>query len=193
MPLDPNTLDRLAAMLRGGATNREAVLALGIDKQTAARYRAALGIGPAPKQPAPNRSTLTLAEKFATFTRPIEGGHLEWTGNRKRQTNTPVFTHRERLYTARSVAFRIGKGRDPQGYVTAECDYPGCVAPQCVEDEPGRTAVRDSLAKVIGTATNLAECGRGHATAEHRRYDRGGNPYCGTCHADAKRARQAAA
>ncbi|MFF9338075.1 hypothetical protein ACF1AI_37600, partial [Streptomyces albogriseolus] len=76
------------------------------------------------------------------------------------------------------------------GTVTAECDHLGCVAPACVEDEPGRTRARGQLAAVLGLATPLTECGRGHATANHRRYDRDGHPYCGACRAltDARKA-----
>ncbi|MEV6536949.1 hypothetical protein AB0M86_46640 [Streptomyces sp. NPDC051639] len=192
MPLDSGTVDRLADLFREGATNRAAALTLGIDRQTAGRYRDTLGFGPAPKRPAYNRSSLTIEQKFITHTQPVEGGHLEWTGRRTRSNGTPMFTHRERSYTARSIAFRIATGRAPDGYVTAECDNPECVAPAHVEDEPGRTRIRAQLAAVLGIATALTECGRGHNTATHRRYDRDGHAYCGTCHADAKRARLAA-
>jgi hypothetical protein len=192
MPLDLATVDRLAALLREGATNKAASLALGIDKTTAARYRATLEIGPAPKRPSPARSPLTVEEKFLTYTQPIEGGHMKWTGRRTKVNGTPTFTHHERTYTARSISFRAATGRAPDGYVTAECDYEDCVAPGHMEDEPGRTRIRAQLAAVLGTATPLAECNRGHDTATHRRYTPGGAPYCGTCHTEAKRARLAA-
>ncbi|MEU8950925.1 hypothetical protein [Streptomyces sp. NPDC048489] len=192
MPLDTATVDRLAAMLRAGATNREAALTLSLDKSTPARYRAILGIGPAPARPAVNRSPLTVEQKFATFTEPLDGDHLAWTGRRTRSNGTPTFTHRERTYTARSVAFRAATGRDPEGYVTTECEVPECVAPAHVADEPTRTRLRAQLAAVLGTATDLVECNRGHATAQHRRYTPDGAPYCGTCHTDMKRARLAA-
>ncbi|MFJ2017218.1 hypothetical protein [Streptomyces nodosus] len=104
-----------------------------------------------------------------------------------------MFTHQGTYYRARAVAFELRTGRAPVGYVKAECDYPECVAPQCVEDEPGRNRARAQLAAVVGTATDLVECTRGHDTATHRRYDRDGRPYCGTCHAEAARTRQAAA
>lgn len=191
--LDTATRDRLAAMLRDGATNKAAALALGLDKATPARYRALLGLGPAPKQPSPTRSPLTVEEKFATYTKPLDGGHMEWTGRRTRSNGTAVFTHRERTYTARSIGFRVSNGRDPEGYVTAECDYEGCVAPDHLADEPGRTHVRAQLAAVLGRTSRLSECTRGHAVAEHRRYTPDGLPYCGTCHALTKRARLAEA
>ncbi|MEU0037219.1 hypothetical protein [Streptomyces sp. NPDC006333] len=192
MPLDTATVDRLAAMLREGATNKAAALALGLGRDTPARYRAALGIGPAPKGPAYNRSPLTIEQKFMTFTQPLDGGHLAWTGRRTRSNGTPTFTHRERTYTARSIAFRAAAGRDPDGYVTAECEFPECVAPAHVADEPARTRLRAQLAAVLGTATDLVECNRGHSTAQHRRYTPDGAPYCGTCHTEMKRARLAA-
>ncbi|MGC0427644.1 hypothetical protein RKD32_003999 [Streptomyces sp. SAI-195] len=194
MPLDTTTVQTLAELFAQGATNNDAVRALGIDKSTAARYRTRLGFGPAPKRPAPNRSTLTVEQKVMTFMRSVEGGHMEWAGRRTKNTGTPVFTHHERTYTARSIAFRAHTGRDPEGYVTAECDQPEwCVAPAHLEDEPGRTRARAALAVITGRATSLVECNRGHATAEHRRYLPDGAPYCGACHAEAKHARQAAA
>ncbi|MFE1070967.1 hypothetical protein ACFW5W_07025 [Streptomyces sp. NPDC058783] len=194
MPLDPKTVDRLAELFAQGATNNDAVRALGIDKSTAARYRTRLGFGPAPKRPSPCRSTLTVEQKVMTLMQPTAGGHMEWTGRRTKSNGTPVFTHHERTYTARSIAFRAHTGRDPEGYVTAECDQPEwCVAPEHLEDEPGRTRARAALAVVTGRATPLVECNRGHATAEHRRYLPDGSPYCGACHAENKRAHRAAA
>lgn len=194
MPLDTATVDRLAELFAQGATNNDAARALSVNKSTAARYRAQLGFGPAPKRPSPCRSTLTLEQKVTTLMRPMAGEHMEWTGRRTKSNGTPVFTHRERTYTARSIAFRAHNGRAPEGYVTAECDEPDwCVAPAHMEDEPGRTRARQALAIITGRATPLVECARGHATAEHRRYLPDGSPYCGACHAEAKAARRAAA
>ncbi|MCZ9350752.1 hypothetical protein NGM36_13240 [Streptomyces mutabilis] len=193
MQLAPATVQALADLFAQGATNKAAARALGIDKDTAARYRARLGFGPA-KQPTPaNRSTLTLAEKWQTFVRSVEGGHMEWTGRRRSNGGTMVFTHHSREYGARVVAFQIRTGRRPVGRVTAECDRPGCVAPQCVEDDPGRTHSRGQYAAVIGLATPLTECTNGHPTAEHRRFNRDGSPYCAACHAAADARRKAAA
>ncbi|MFH9430266.1 hypothetical protein ACH4JZ_18485 [Streptomyces sp. NPDC017615] len=192
MPLTTATADALAEMLRQGATNIEAAHALGIDKGTAARHRAVLGIGPATKRPAHNRSTLTVEEKFATYTQPLDNGHMAWTGRLHKTAGTPVFTHREKTFTARSIAFRVATGRKPDGNVIPECDWSECVAPGHVQDEPGRTRLRSQLAAVVGTATPLVECNRGHSTAEHRRYTPNGHPYCGTCHALMKQARTGA-
>ncbi|MFJ7337850.1 hypothetical protein ACIQUU_31955 [Streptomyces sp. NPDC101116] len=182
MQLSPATVDRLAELFAAGASNKAARRELGIDVSTAARYRTKLGFGAAP-QPAPNRSPLTLEQKWRTFARPVEGGHMQWTG-RRRAGRPPAFTHHGREHTARTVAFRIATGRTPDGYVTAECDAPEwCVAPEHVADEPTRTKLRAALAVVIGVESQLTECTRGHDAATHRRYDRDGRPYCGTCHA----------
>ncbi|MFF1686050.1 hypothetical protein [Streptomyces sp. NPDC058254] len=188
--LDDTTRDRLAAMLRDGATNRTAARTLGIDKATAARYRTALGLPPATPPPPRNRSDLTVEEKFATYLRPVEDGHAEWTGRRAKSNGTPTFSHHSQTYTARSIGFRIRTGRDPVGYVTTECDRKNCVAPDHLADEPGRIERRAQLAEESGRPTQIVECGRGHDVATHRRYTPGGNAYCGTCHTITKQARK---
>ncbi|GGW68197.1 hypothetical protein [Streptomyces griseoloalbus] len=192
MTLDKATVDRLAEMFAAGASNKAARRELGIGVDTAARYRAKLGYPPA-KQTAPPRSPLTLTEKWATHTRPAEDGHMQWTGRHRPDTGTRVFTHHGREYTARAVAFRIRTGRDPIGYVTAECDHPGCVAPACMEDEPGRTRTRAALADIRGFAAPPDQCTAGHPTAEHWRYERDGRGYCAACHTTRARARKDAA
>ncbi|MEH0470854.1 hypothetical protein QA943_18700 [Streptomyces sp. B21-097] len=189
--LATEAVDRLAELFHQGATNAAAARALGISKTTAGDWRRRLDIAPAPQQPAANRSPLTLEQKWAQHARPVEGGHFQWTGRHRADTGTRVFTHHAREYTARATAFVIGNGRPPRGKVTAECDAPEwCVSPAHVEDTPGRTKLREALAIVQGTASPLTECTRGHAAADHRRYDRDGRPYCGACHAitDARKA-----
>ncbi|MFH8530495.1 hypothetical protein ACH4GE_18995 [Streptomyces tendae] len=189
--LDPAIVDRLATLYRAGTNDAEAARIVGISKSTAGMWRRRLAIGPAPKQPSPLLSPLTLAEKWHTFARPVEGGHMEWTGP-VRESGTMAFTHHGREYTARAAAFRIRTGRAPVGRVTAECEHPGCVAPACVEDDPGRARSRAQYSAVVGRATPLTECTAGHPTATHRRYDRNGRPYCAACHANAAARRKAA-
>ncbi|MFI6860155.1 hypothetical protein ACIBKZ_09615 [Streptomyces sp. NPDC050421] len=191
--LTADTLTRIADLLAAGATNAAIARELGLDKATPARYRRLLGIGPAPVPPAPNRTNLTIAEAWERYTQPRAGGHREWTGRRATGSRTPVFTYRERTYTARKTAFQIAAGREPNGYVTVECDYADCVEPAHLADLPARTRVRAQLAAVLGRVSQLTECTRGHAVAEHRRYLPNGSPYCGTCQDEAHHARKAAA
>ncbi|MEV4966689.1 hypothetical protein AB0886_09815 [Streptomyces sp. NPDC024062] len=192
-PITAATRNRVISMLEQGATNRAIAAELGIDKTTPARYRRQLGIAPAAPVPPPNRTNLTLTEAWERHTKPTKNGHREWTGRRTKVGDTPVFTHGERTHTARKVAFQIAAGREPDGYVTVECDYAECVEPTHLADLPGRTRVRAQLAAVLGRTSQLTECTRGHAVAEHRRYLPDGSPYCGTCVDENKRASRAAA
>ncbi|MFJ5143277.1 hypothetical protein [Streptomyces sp. NPDC088707] len=191
-PLPASLREQVTTMLEAGATNRAIAAELGLDKGTPARYRAALGIPAAPRPPRSCR-TDSVEERFHSFARQVDGGHMEWTGRRVKIGRTPVFSYNARTLTARSVAFRIARGRDPRGYVTAECEFEGCVAPAHVADEPSRTQLRAQLASLMGLDLSLTECGRGHETATHRRYLPDGHPYCGACVALAHDARRAAA
>lgn len=187
MPLSPAVAAALADLLRDGATDTAAADALGINRGTAARYCRTLGLPPAPRRPV-NRSPLTLSEAFMECTRPAAGGHREWTG-RRTSGGTPTMTHQGIDYTGRRAAWTIAAGRPPTGYVTAECDAPDwCVAPEHMQDEPGRTRLRGQLAAVLGRTSEITECTRGHDIADHRRYDRTGRAYCALCHAIAKQA-----
>ncbi|MDT0382900.1 hypothetical protein RM572_29565, partial [Streptomyces sp. DSM 42041] len=86
----------------------------------------------------------TLEEKWAANTRPLEGGHLEWTGERVGTSRSPIKRYREQLYSPGAIAFRMRTGRHAVGRVQAECGVHQCVAPACVEDQPGRKARRDA-------------------------------------------------
>ncbi|MFC8584195.1 hypothetical protein ACFUGD_06520 [Streptomyces sp. NPDC057217] len=135
-----------------------------------------------------------ITQKFTANTRAVDGGHREWTGPRY-QSGTlgrAVIRHEGKLWTARKLAFVIATGRLPEGYLTSECDHRGCVAPEHVADRPARTAIRAQLAAVQGR-TSADQCRHGHPAAEHRKYHSDGVSYCGTCHAEAVRARRAAA
>ncbi|WP_406014355.1 hypothetical protein OG520_22290 [Streptomyces sp. NBC_00984] len=189
--IDDATRNRLIALLESGATNRAIAAELGLDKTTPARYRRLLGIGPATLPP-PRRCTLTIDEKWATFARPAEDGHMQWTG-RLASGVTPVMTHQSRTIMARPVAYRIRTGRDPVGYVKPGCGAAWCVAPEHQEDEQDRTRERAELGTILGRRTSITECARGHAVAGHRRYLPNGRAYCGTCQDEASHARRAAA
>lgn len=93
------------------------------------------------------KATITADQKWATFTRPTEGGHLAWTGHH-RAGQTPMFMLHGHNYSARRIAFRIAHGREPQGRVRAGCGWPPCVAPDHVED----AAMRAQYAAIFGGA-----------------------------------------
>lgn len=137
---------------------------------------------------------MDIHQKFAAHTRTVAGGHMEWTGRQYRPgaIGTAVIRHEGKIWPARRLAFVIANGRMPDGYLTAECEHAGCVAPEHVADEPARTALRAQLAAVMGRTSALV-CAKGHPTAEHRKYHSDGEGYCGTCHAETVRARRATA
>lgn len=124
----------------------------------------------------------TIDELFRARTEPLDGGHLRWTGYTSKRGVGSV-RHGGRIHTAARVAFRIHHGRDPQGYCTAECGMPGCVAPEHIDDDTTRTRNRAVYAVLIGLESPADECRRGHAAPEHRRYARDGRPYCAACNA----------
>ena len=123
----------------------------------------------------------TLEAAWAARARETDSGHMEWTGERGTSAGTPVMRYREQAYTARAIAFRLRTGRDPIGYVTAECGHNGCVAPAHVEDTPGRARVREQYRYLTGITRRAATCRRGHDQAIHGRYDNRGHAYCNTC------------
>jgi hypothetical protein len=92
-------------------------------------------------------STVTVEQKWATFTQPTTDGHLAWTGY-LREGTCPVLKHQGEDYTARKVAFRIANGREPEGRVKAGCGWPPCVAPAHMED----ARLRALYAAVLGAA-----------------------------------------
>ncbi|MET9099988.1 hypothetical protein [Streptomyces antibioticus] len=166
----------IRALLRAGRSGNAVALELGVDRAAVRRIRAEAGIPTPPVQP------LSLEEKWAAHTRMLEGGHREWTGERVGKSRTPVMRYREKSYSPFAIAFRQRTGRDPVGQAKAECDLHQCVAPEHVEDEPGRTRLREQLSLVMGRAPRKPRCRRGHDQAEHGRYSPDGVPYCQTCH-----------
>jgi hypothetical protein len=131
--------------------------------------------------PVPPQHTHTLESKWAERTRPVEGGHLEWTGERNKVSGTPLIRYREQSHTAAAVAFRMRTGRDPVGPVKAECSVHQCVAPGHVEDVPGRDRLREQLRFLLGKGERPAWCRRDHDQAEHGRLLPDGGAYCKAC------------
>lgn len=162
-------------LINQGRSTSAIVRELHVDKVAVRRIREEMGV------PSPALQPLTLEEKWATFTEPVEGGHLRWTGSRGTCSGTPLLRYREKTYTAGAIAYRQRTGRDPVGQVRAECDMTQCVAPAHVEDEPGRKQLREQLRYLLGKGERPAYCRHGHDQAEHGRYLRDGTAYCEAC------------
>lgn len=182
-PLDHPKADQICDLIDEGLTNTTIGQRLHLERQTVGRIRRALGIANVARQP------LTLEQKWANFTRPLEGGHLEWVGERQSASGTPVIRYREQAYTAARVAFRIRHGRDPEGYTKSECGMQHCVAPDHVDDTATRDRDRRTLAVVVGRRTRVERCVAGHDLEVHGRYGSKGDRYCREC----KRLKAAAA
>jgi hypothetical protein len=167
----------IIAMLREGHSNSRIARELRCDKARVRRLRAELDL------PAyiPTEQTRTIEEKWASCTRPVDGGHLEWTGERGTAAGTPLLSYKDKHHSAAAVAFRVRTGRDPEGYVIADCGMKHCVAPEHVEDEPGRARNREQLRYVLGGRPRKGHCVHGHDQAEHGAYEADGRAYCREC------------
>ncbi|GHH30001.1 hypothetical protein [Streptomyces rubradiris] len=185
MPAPVNASDTdILALLRDGYSNLRISRELHVDKTRVARLRRKYDIPNVTLQP------LTLEEKWATRTKLIDGGHLEWLGERAGATSTPVMRYKEASYSPAAIAFEKKHGRPPQGYVKAECEYPHCVAPDHVNDEAGRQEARRKVRAERGLGDLPTQCVRGHDQAEHGRLEPDGSAYCGMCKVLDKRAQR---
>jgi hypothetical protein len=173
-PLNATNAD-IIAMLRDGHSNLRISRELRCDKTRVARLRHELGLPGVALQP------LTLEQKWTACTRPVDGGHLEWTGPRSTTSGTPVMRYKEVGYSPAAVAFTMKHGRDPQGYVRAECGFKQCVAPGHVNDEAGRQQARLARRAERGLGNVPEKCVAGHALSEHAKFEPDGTAYCGLC------------
>lgn len=177
-PTPPNaTVDQIVAALRAGRSVNQVARELRVDRARVRRIRNAHGI------PAfvPVEQTRTLEEKWATYTRPLNGGHLEWTGERGAASGTPVLRYKDAYHSPASIAFRIRHGRDAEGYAIADCEVQHCIAPDHVEDEAGRKRNREQLRYLTGGQERKPFCAHGHDQAEHGSYGPNGVAYCREC------------
>lgn len=182
-PLNATRAD-IVAMLRDGYSNSRISRELRCDKTRVARLRIELGLPHVVLQP------LTLEQKWASKTRPVDGGHLEWTGERAKTTGTPLMRYKEVGYSPAGIAFQMRHGRPPKGYVKAECDFPHCVALDHVNDEAGRLEARKQVRAERGLGDIPAKCVSGHDMAEHVKFETDGRAYCGLCKVLDKRAQR---
>jgi hypothetical protein len=167
------TSEQIVAALHEGKSVNMISRELRADRGRIRKIRAELGL-PVHVQV---QQPLTLEEKWAASTRPIEGGHLEWTGERRNAAGTPAMRYKDRYVSPAAIAFRIGHGRDAVGYAIADCGLKHCIAPDHVDDEAGRIAARGKLR----SSGRKPYCGHGHDQARHGRYAPNGVAYCEAC------------
>lgn len=99
--------------------------------------------------PATTTSVITIDQKWATHTTPVDGGHLAWSGPRG-PYGTPILCHGNGRHQARAVAFRQQYGRAPVGQVRPACGETWCVAPAHVLDRPGRACLEGQYTAIFG-------------------------------------------
>lgn len=178
------TREQIIAALHEGKSTGAIARELRADRGRVRAIRAELGIPAYVQIPQP----LTLEQKWQANTRHVDGGHLEWTGERQSTSGTPVLRYWPKSYSPAAIAFRIKYGRDAQGYAYAECGVKHCVAPDHVEDEAGRARTREQLRYLTGGQERPERCVHGHDQAEHGRYEADGRAYCEACKRERKHA-----
>jgi hypothetical protein len=174
----------IITLLQEGHSNTRISRELHCDKTRVARIRTELGLPTF----TPTEQARTIQEKWTQHTRPLDGGHLEWTGERATRSGTPVMRYKEQYYSPAAVAFETKHDRQPEGYVRAECGRPHCVAPDHVNDEAGRRQARQAIRAQRGLGDAPAVCGAGHDQTVHGKYGTDGVAYCGLCKLLDKRA-----
>ncbi|MFF7234429.1 hypothetical protein [Streptomyces sioyaensis] len=120
-----------------------------------------------------------LAAQFTTRTRPLEGGHREWTGTTRTASGAGRFRHKGRDYTSYQAAFILRAGRAPVGTVRPTCEHPRCCDPAHVDDQATRQRDRAALAAVKGMQHRPPACE--HDQAVHGRHRADGKRYCNAC------------
>ncbi|WP_406501543.1 hypothetical protein OHA04_27390 [Streptomyces sp. NBC_01590] len=156
---------------------------LHVDRAAVRRIRDLAGIPFVPPKFA------TADEKWTTLLRPVDGGHVEWLGQRSGRSGTPVMRFREKSVSPAGIAFKQRTGRNPVGQVRAECEFRHCMAPDHIDDEPGRLRERGQLRAIKGNPAPSGTCPHGHDQAEHVKYEPDGTAYCGVCNREQRRAR----
>ncbi|MFJ8146610.1 hypothetical protein ACIQ6R_16285 [Streptomyces sp. NPDC096048] len=120
----------VAELLHAGYGDRTIARRLGVTAASVTAARATLGLPPGRAGHKPAGSPEDL---FWRRTKPVDGGHLEWTGHRTNK-GVAAIKWQGTAYTAGRIAYRIRYGEDPVGHTHAPCGYDGCVAPAHVED-----------------------------------------------------------
>ncbi|MFG2404206.1 hypothetical protein ACGFR8_07680 [Streptomyces brevispora] len=154
---------------------------LHVDRAAVRRIRDLAGVSYHPQ------GFATAEEKWSSFVRPVDDGHLEWTGERGGRSGTPVMRFREKSVSPSGIAFRKRSGRNPVGQVRPECGVRHCQEPDHVEDEPGRQQLRATLRAIRGLPAPSGPCRYGHDQTEHGLLEEDGTSYCGQCKREQKR------
>lgn len=136
----------VAELLHAGCSDHEIARRLHVCERTAGAARTALGI---PSHKPGRHAADSPQDLFRARTRPVDGGHLEWTGYRT-NAGVPFFRWMKKGFTAGRIAFVMRHNRQPVGYVRPGCDYPHCVAPDHVEDQPMRDQLKTQMASIFG-------------------------------------------
>ncbi|MHA4819355.1 hypothetical protein ACXZ65_33955 [Streptomyces aculeolatus] len=126
-----------------------------------------------------------LAEQFARRSRPVEGGHREWTGTSRTASGGGRFRHAGRDYTAAQAAFILRTGRAPVGLVRPACEHPHCCEPAHVDDRAARQLEREALADITGMEHRPWACEHDKAVYARRRAN--GKRYCAECNRQASK------
>lgn len=183
MPTPPNaTRADIIAMLRDGHSNSRIMRELRVDKARVRRIRDELGL------PAfvPAEQTRTIEDKWRLFARLVDGGHMEWTGERVGPAGSPTMRYKDSSYSPAAIAFEMRHGRPPQGYAIADCGRKRCIAPDHVDDEAGRLAKRQEIRRANGLDERPDSRPCGHDQSVHGRLQGDGRPYCAACKRERK-------
>ncbi|MEV6791298.1 helix-turn-helix domain-containing protein [Streptomyces sp. NPDC051320] len=136
----------VARLLREGLSDRVIADRLDVCARTVAATRAALRM---PKHKSGRVPAASVEELFRLRTRPVDGGHLEWTGYRHQ--GVPALRHAGRNLSACRIAFGIRYDREPEGNVLPGCDFAGiCVEPGHMEDRVIRERNRAIYKAIFG-------------------------------------------
>lgn len=163
----------IIALLKEGHSNSRIVRELHVDKARVRRIREELQLSAF----VPVEQTRTLEEKWASLTRPVDGGHLEWIGEHVGASGSPVMRYKDDCHSPTAIAFEVHHGRPPRGYAIADCGLKHCVAPGHVLDEAGRMEARRQLRD----SDPASHCAYGHDQSEHGKFESDGTAYCGRC------------
>lgn len=183
MAMPPNaTRAEIIAMLRDGHSNRRIVRELRVDVARVRRIRQELDLPTF----VPTEQTRTVEDKWRLFARPVDGGHMEWTGERIGPSKSPTMRYKDGSYSPAAIAFEMRHGRPPQGYAIADCGRERCIAPDHVDDEAGRLAKREEIRRAKGQSDRPDTCRSGHDQSVHGRLQADGRPYCEACKRERK-------